>query len=451
MWIRLLRGSLGTSALAALTLAAAARADDAPRSPTLAEVLRDPARLASWLQVQQADVRAAAARLGQARADAAQSRLPPNPTLALNFSDMPLGTTNPPGLPLGQTAIYAAGLSQTVEIGKRGPRAASARLRLDAAQASLKDTLVQAVVEARGALARVVYLKSRRATLEGSLAGVRQVLDLQRQRLDKGDLSGNDYDRLHLDTLTLEEDVEQTRTEYEAALVDCRVALAGPCETDGVDLAALDRLAPLQSVPAEIDQALAGRPDVLAAAAAEGAAHQDALLARRRRIPDPALGLAYTRDWLTISGDQPRTLALSLSLALPLFDRGQHDAARAEQRAQELAETRRASLLRARAEIASLLGRRAYLAAALKRLRDGAVPRSNSVLASTVAALNEGELGMTDLLLARRNDTDLALRLMQLQFDAFSVDNRLRQALGLDAALIDSTAMPRGEAAQENE
>jgi cobalt-zinc-cadmium efflux system outer membrane protein len=444
------QGLLAASAVLALSLAAAiAFADDVPKPPTLAEVLQDPARLATWLQAHQADVRAATARLGQARADAAQSRLPPNPALAVTFGDVPLGTTNPPGLALDQTAIYSAGLTQTLEIGKRGPRTASAGLRLRAAEASLKDTLAQALADARSALARIVYLKSRQATLEESLAGARQVLDLQKQRLDKGDLSGNDYDRLYLDTLALDEDVAQTRTEYEAALVDCRVALAGPCEPDGVDLRALDRLAAVPSLPANFEETLAARPDLLALAATEGASRQDALLARRRRIPDPALGLTYTQDRLTISGDQPRTVSVSVSMALPIFDHGQHDAARAELRAQEVAETRRAALLKARAEVESLLGRRAYLAAALQRLREDAGPRSKNVLASTVAALNEGELGMTDLLLARRNDTDLTLKLMQLQFEAFSIENRLRQALGFDSDLALAKTAPPPEPAQE--
>jgi len=50
--------------------------------------------------------------------------------------------------------------------------------------------------------------------------------------------------------------------------------------------------------------------------------------------------------------------------------------------------------------------------------------------------VNSGEVGMTDLLLARRTHIELTLRVLQLQKDAFDVATDLRHALALDAALV---------------
>ena len=69
----------------------------------------------------------------------------------------------------------------------------------------------------------------------------------------------------------------------------------------------------------------------------------------------------------------------------------------------------------------------------LRTLQEEAVPTSSRVLESTLAAVNRGGMSMTDLLLARRTHTDLLLKVMDLQFDLFSVRNDLRRALGLDA------------------
>jgi cobalt-zinc-cadmium efflux system outer membrane protein len=405
------------------------------RSVSVGELLRDTPRLLDWLADHHQEIAAAAARIAQARADLGQSRLHPNPSLSASLSDLPLGTTNPPGLGFAQTAIYGVSLAQTVELGKRGPRIAAAELRLDAQHELYLDTLGDRAREARAALARVAYLSKRQQALEESLGAARQIEDLQRARFEHGDLSGNDYDRLSLDTLVLASDTSQNRSAYAAALSDCRAALAADCDASQVGGQELDAAAAL---PEDAGGAadLDARPDLHALALAEQASQQEATLARRQRIPDPSLSLGYTRDTLTISGDQPRTWLAGITLPVPLFDHGQHAAARAAAHAEELQRSLQAARLRARAEIEALLEQRDNLQRTLGTLRGEALPRSKRVLDSTVAAVNQGELGMTDLLLARRTHNELVLKVMELEFGAFSVRNDLRQALGLDAAEV---------------
>jgi cobalt-zinc-cadmium efflux system outer membrane protein len=335
-------------------------------------------------------------------------------------------------------------MSQTLEVGKRGPRMESARLRLGSERQSYFDTLAQKTAEVREALGRVAYLKSRQALLLQSRATTREVLDLQRARLDKGDLSGNDYDRLLLDTILLESELSRNESEYRAAGFACGALLGGPCEADDADFNALEASAAVAPPTDAAEALLLRRADLQALSLAARAARQETVLARRRAVPDPNLSVGYTRDYLTISGDQPRSLVFNLSLPIPAFDRGQHDAARAEAHAAELELTGRAVAARARAELASLTERRASLEAAARRLREEAIPRSASILEATVAAVDQGELSMTDLLLARRTHTELVLKAMELQWSAFDVSNELRQTLGLDAELARDSGAKRG-------
>jgi cobalt-zinc-cadmium efflux system outer membrane protein len=396
-------------------------------------VLDDPTRLLSWVTGHHGEAWAAEARVGQAEADVAQSRVYPNPSLLASLGDWTVGGTNPPGLGFADTAIWSVGVTETIELAKRGPRLASAQARLEAAHYSYRDTLARLAADARMVLARLVFLEARQGALEESLAAARQALELQRVRLERGDLSGTDYDRLYLDALGLEADVATNRSDLEAARADCVAVMAATCD---VENASLDRLDAGTAVPpAEIDAALRERPDLRALEAGEESAREDSILAHRRKVPDPALGVSYTRDKLVISGDQPRQLGVSLSFGLPVFDRGRHDAARADLRAAELQATREVATRRARATIAGLLERRETLARTLASLRDDAVPRSRGVLASTLGAVDQGELSMTDLLLARRSHTDLVLKLMQTELDAFAVGSDLRLALGIDAGL----------------
>ena len=402
-------------------------------------LLKDARGLVVWMADHNKDVLAAASRVEQAQAGLRQERLFPNPALSGTVSDLTVGPTNPPGLTRGETAIYGTVLSETVEIGKRGPRIESAELRVKSERNSYLDTLNGRTAEARYALGRIAYLGSRQSVLEESLAAARQNLDIQRSRVENGDLSGNDFDRLQVDTMLLESEVAANRQEYEGATVSCGAVLAAPCVAGGADIEALMAAAPLPPSP-NVEEAIDRRPDIRAMLFDRDAARQDALLARRRRIPDPNLSLGYTHDNLTISGDQPRTYLFSIGIPLPLFDRGQHDSARAEARARELDWTAAASRDKGRADVEALLRHKASLEGTLGRLVNEAVPKSRGVLEATLGAVSQGGVSMTDLLLTRRTHIDLLLKVMDLQFDLFAVQNELRRALGLDADLLRSAA-----------
>ena len=415
-----------------------ARADEAsaPLTVSVREMLHDPEKLVAFVSAHQADVHAAAYRVDQARADAAQSGLRPNPSVALGLSDLALGTTNPPGLGFSDTAIYGITLTQTFEIGKRGPRTTGSTLRAAATQDSYLDAVTDRVAAARAAMGRIVFLGERQRALEESLTTAVQVTGLQKTRFDKGDLSGNDYDRLLLDTSVLQTDVRDNRNELEAAFRDCAVVLQARCEASGSEAQWLEEATLPSRPPLDLEGVLDARPDLRSLGRQEEAALADATLAHNRRIPDPALSVGYTRDRLVISGDQPRTLGFSVAIPLPAFDHGQNDMAKAQAHAQELHEMRQVARARAQSEIESLLARQTFLRGALAVLRDDSVPRSRRVLDSTVTAVNSGEVGMTDLLLARRTHIELTLRLLQVQKDAFDVATDLRHALALDAGLV---------------
>jgi cobalt-zinc-cadmium efflux system outer membrane protein len=207
------------------------------------------------------------------------------------------------------------------------------------------------------------------------------------------------------------------------------------CDAGDADVAVFDTAVEIpESLPAGEDY-LERRPDIRSLERAAASARLEAVLARRRVIPDPNLAVGYTRDLLTISGDQPRTVQIGVGIPLPFFDRGQHDAARAEAHAAELRESAAALRERARSDVAALVERRRELDRVLGGLKAEALPRSKRVLDSTLAALGHGELSMTDLLLARRTHTDVVLKVMDLEFAAFAAASELRHALGLDGEL----------------
>ena len=410
----------------------------APSGAPIRDLLRDQKSLVTWLATRSQDAAAAAARVRQAQAAYGTSRLRLNPQLNTTFGGVPVGPTNPTGLGWGDTINYGVGVSQQFEIGKRGPRSTAARFRLESEQQSLASTLYGALGDAREAIARVLYGKTRIAALAEEIDNSQQVLALQKVRLDRGDLSGVDYDRLQLDAQVLEADLAVARSEYEDSLAVCAGVLLAPCDPGDADIAAIkDAIAPAGTLlPADWENALKARPDIFALEREQAAFAQDAVLAQNKRVPDPTVSVGYTRDRFVISGNNPRTLAVGVTIPLPTADHGQHDYARAAASQQEVAANQAGLLSRARSSVAALLQREASITAALRTVQSGALNMAEDVLSVTAAAVTQGELSTTDLLLARRARTELTLRVIDLQLQLYLVQNELKQVAGQDADLV---------------
>jgi cobalt-zinc-cadmium efflux system outer membrane protein len=406
-------------------------ADVAGARVPIEALLTDPARLAAWIAARHPDVAAAEARVEQAEAGLGQSRAVPNPTLGVAVGGLSVGARNPSSLRYEDTLNWSVGVSETIELGKRGPRAAAATLRRDAARASARDVLAEKLADARDALARVVYLAERQRVLEERLRSARSVASLERVRLQHGDISGIDLDRLELDVSIAVRQHADNQSDAESAMADCSTVLAGRCAPGDATMATVDASAPVAESYPGLAALVAARPDIRAVHLASSAARTDAVLRRRQAIPDPTVGVSYTRDYLVVNGNQPSTLTASVSLPLPLFDHGQHLARQAEGMATELGHVARALEMRAAVDARSLLVRRDVLREKLATLMKDAIPRGDAVLKSSDEAYHRGQLSLTDLLLVRREHASLLLDAIDTRYELFAVRNSLHRTLGL--------------------
>jgi outer membrane protein, heavy metal efflux system len=399
---------------------------------SVAPLLRQSSRLAAWLASHSPEIHAARARVAQSRADVRTSHLLQNPVLDASLANVPVSETNPAGLSFNQTAIYTVGLSETIELGKRGPRIAGAELRQKSAALQLVTAERDQLSSARFALGNALHRGLRVATFEESLKDAEGAANLERTRYEQKAISGTEYDRLLLDLANLRADFERERAEYGAALADCAAALGAECELTGANEADLAGAAPVDVAQASTLR-LEHRPDLQALDAERQAAEKDAELARGRAIPDVTLRVGYTHDRFVASGDNRNTLTFGVALPLPVFDRGQHDSSKALSRAVELRDTRTSLLLQARADLSALLTRKATLEKVQASLEKESLPRSSSVLQSTQTAFDHGGVSLTDLLLARRTHIALQLTLLDERFELFGIRNELERVLALGA------------------
>jgi cobalt-zinc-cadmium efflux system outer membrane protein len=413
------------SPVAAIELAAAPASTS--QSAPAHQLLADGRTLSTWLGSHSPDLRAARARTEQAAARARGSRLLPNPVLDGSVANAPLSGTNPAGLGLGHTLIYGVGLSETFELGKRGPRGRAAELRARAARLLVTSTLGERVTLAREALGRAVHSGLRVAILAGSLADAERAAALERTRFEQKALSGVDYDRLLLELANLRADFAREQAEHAAARADCAAALGAECNLSGTGES--DLTLPSVLVGNEKSQR-AERADLRALELEADAADSDSELAAKRALPDVTVRLGYTYDRFGVSGDNLSTLALSVELPLPVFDHGQHESVEASEHALELTAEKQALAAEARADLSALSSRRAALSSAVDTLEHDTLPRSSGVVTATERAFHEGGASMTDLLLARRNHIALSLRRLDQRFELFEVENELYRVLG---------------------
>jgi cobalt-zinc-cadmium efflux system outer membrane protein len=357
----------------------------------------------------------------------------PNPTLSLLVGNITLGARNPSSLPYGDTLNLGIGVSETIELGKRGPRGQAAGLRRDAARASARDAVALKLADARDALARVVYVEARKQVLEERLRSAQNVVSLEQVRLQHGDISGIDHDRLELDAATVARALAENEADLESARADCSAFLLGVCSPVDATMETVDASVPIPPDLAGIDTLVRGRPDVQAARFSRSAAQTDAVLYRRQAIPDPTVGISYTRDYLVAAGNQPNALTATVSMPLPFFDHGQYLARQAEGVATELGFEARALETRAMADARALLARDRVLRAKLATIADVALPKANAVLQSSDDAYHHGQLSLTDLLIVRREHASLLLDAIDTRYELFTVRNTLHRTLGLGA------------------
>lgn len=396
-----------------------------------------------------ADLAQARAKAASAQAEVARASKLPNPGLDLSVNTLPLGETNPPGLeaPLTHVPNYQIGLSELVEIGKRGPRRQAAQKTAEAARLDALEGLRRAFVDLLDGIGRVASSEQRVAALSGLVADAAELTHLQAERAQRGDAAELDVDRARLDEERLRSTLAEERQRLEAALIDCARLAGLRCEPFGAverAQAFLDARSQPPLPAHSLENALGERPDLRSLSAQEEAARSSAALARARRIPDPTFRLGFVYDTFLVSGNQGKSLYAGASLPLPFFERGQADLAQAA--AAEGAARASRALLTAQAErdLARLLAQSQALLKRRAAMRAETLPMARGVVERLTRAVQAGGASLQDVLQARRALGELLEDAADLDLAALQVALAIRRtAAPLPAAA--ERLLPGGE------
>jgi outer membrane protein, heavy metal efflux system len=405
----------------------------------------DEAALAELLWNQSPDVIEARTSAGVAASEVTRARTLPNPTLDFTWGTIPIGRTNPPGLddPLSRVPNYSTGISELVEVAKRGPRQAAAVAELERARAQALATFAGRFFDLLGAIGRITKSQLRAGVTNELVDASEQLLELDRARASKGDLAVIDLDRAEVEHLHLVATRDAALTDLEQARAECAAMVARPCGQFESTKAARNFIEPAIVAPLPAtwsDEAEQRRPDIAALDATLRAARQRTTLAERRVIPDVTVRVGYTYDTFLVSGNQQQSLALGVQLPLPVAERGKADLEAATVTLLHAAETRQLLVDTGRLGVEAGAHRRDLLNARLQQL-ETALAKAREVRDTLIAAQQRGGASLIDVLLARRAYEELLLDRIDLLGDAYDATLKVRQTVALfphpaDAAQI---------------
>jgi len=385
---------------------------------------------------QNRDVIAARLDIEAAQLDVVAARLYPNPVASYSLGNLVLGNGNSQGVTATGAPVaspsFASQLVQTIGVSelvdlwaKRSARARAAERGVEQRRLLVEDVLREIVYAVRSSFAEVTREQEERQLARDLADRYGDTVRLSRGRFRAGDVSEAEVRRVELEGLR-----------YTNAVVDADLQL---------DLAR-ERLARLMGLPgaaalppavaeipearrafavqALVAQALEQRPDLRAAGAARRAAEAQRDAAEREVYPDLTLGASYTHSQFTISGDNPDTLGLALSLPLPLFDRNQANIGRAAldiRRADNDAERLRLAVAHDVTEAV----RRAERARALLDVfegpssadKGGMLARAETTLRVAEKSYQAGAISLLELLDAQRTYLDVRGQYLRAGYD----------------------------------
>lgn len=357
------------------------------------------------------ELEAAALAVDLAGAEVRTRRTLDNPRVDVGWGTIPIGPTNPTALasPLRSVPNYTIGVSYTAPIRKRRPAIARAEALERAERAELDVQARAQALELAGVLGELAVATLRREGMEALVREGERAQELAEAALRASFGAPIEIDRLAIDVERTAALLGGTEGEIEAGLGACANLVARPCQNfaDAAEARGfLERWSAAPPEPGSLDE----RADLRALRAAIDGADAEAKLARATAIPDPTIRLGYRRDQFLVSGSQGNSLDLSVSLPLPIFDRGQGPRAAAEARGRRLRAIEGKRIAASIARTEALRRRFAVESARRQRIAAVTVPRAQRVLDDLEKAASERLVPLMEVVHARRALRELLLQ-----------------------------------------
>jgi len=279
-------------------------------------------------------LRAAQIGIEESRAQEITAYLRPNPNLTGGLDQINFFSTQVP--PSGGSAVYNpfAYAFPSGSLNYLHERGHKRELRLQSAQKGTAIAMSQYADQERGLMftlrAAFVQTLEQKAILDvarQSLAYYNRLLDVSNERLKAGDIAQVDFQRLRLQRVQFETDVQTATVNLRTAKIQLLTLLNDRTPVEQFDVAGtFDFTNDIQPREEFRTLALQNRPDLKAAVQAIDKAETDHRLAVANGSTDPTFGVDFARN-----PPIPVYLGFNVSIPLKIFDRNQGEKLRTQQ------------------------------------------------------------------------------------------------------------------------
>jgi cobalt-zinc-cadmium efflux system outer membrane protein len=252
--------------------------------------------------------------------------LRPNPNLALTVDQINPFDGGPPHSTFGSLLTVAAANYLHERQHKRELRLESARGATAIAVSTEADLERELLFSLRGAFVRTLQAKAVLNVTKDNLAYYDHVLDISRERFKAGDIAQIDLDRLELQRVQFESDLQTAEVNLRTAKIQLLMLLNDRTPVEQFDVIGLfefsEQVAPLGDFRRI---AVDTRPDLRAAVQAVDKAKTDHKLAVANGSTDPTFGFDVGRN-----PPIDQYIGFNVSIPLRIFDRNQGEKLRTQ-------------------------------------------------------------------------------------------------------------------------
>ena len=267
----------------------------------------------------------------ESKAEEITAYLRPNPQLTLSADGTQIAPHDGVWRPFAGT-FESPGISYLHERRhKRELRLESAKKTTLIAESSHADLERTLLFTLRGAFVSTLQAKAVLQLAKDNLAYYDHVLDISRTRFSAGDIAQIDLDRLELQRVQYESDLQAAGENLENAKIQLLTLLNDRTPIEQIDVTGPydfnDQLSPRDEFR---KIALDTRPDLKAATEAVDKAQADHKLAVANGSTDPTFSAWYTHNSSTNNPFGINTAGVSISIPLRIFDRNQGEKLRTQ-------------------------------------------------------------------------------------------------------------------------
>src|SRR5580692_10438515 len=378
-------------------------------------------------------LKAAAISIDESRAQEITAYLRPNPDLTGTFDQMNFFSTQPP--PNGGPSIYSpfAYAFPSASISYLHERQHKRELRQQSAQEGTAITVSQYADQERNLLfnLRTAFVQTlqQKAILDltrDSLAFYNRLLDVSNERLKAGDIARVDFQRLELQRVQFETDVQTALVGLRTAKIQLLMLLNERTPVEQFDVTGtFDFSTEVRPLEDFRNLALNNRPDLKAAMQAIEKAQTDHKLAVANGSVDPTFGADFARN-----PPIPVYLGINVSIPLRIFDRNQGEKLRTQQDITRNERLRDAATAQVFNDVDSAYATIESTLALLAPYRDVYLKEAVEVRDTVSFAYTRGGASLLDFLQAQQDYRSTELNYLNLVGSYMTAAAQLNMAVG---------------------